>query len=152
MEGINYKMEKKNELLDMERKACFPLYVASREMTKMYKPYLDKYDLTYTQYLSLIMLFDNESLSVKDLGKKLYLDSGTLTPLLKKLENKGYITRTRFAVDNRFLNVALTEKGEELRAELTKIPQLVLEELGITESESEALNTLVSKLVNTCDE
>ena len=140
-------MEKKNELLDTERKACFPLYVASREMTKMYKPYLDKYDLTYTQYLSLIMLFDNVSLSVKDLGKKLCLDSGTLTPLLKKLENKGYITRTRFAVDNRFLNVALTEKGEELREELTNIPQLVLDEIGITESESEALNSLVSKLV-----
>ena len=101
--------ESKNITLRLENHLCFPLYAASREVIKLYKPYLDELDLTYTQYIAMVLLWEHNLLTVKELGEYLFLDSGTLTPLLKKLEAKGYVTRSRSTKDERNLNVSITE-------------------------------------------
>ena len=110
------------DLLKLENQLCFPLYAASREVIKLYKPFLDELDLTYTQYLAMLLLWEHESLTVKEMGDYLFLDSGTLTPLLKKLEAKGVITRTRSRKDERNLDVALTASGKALQECARHIP------------------------------
>ena len=102
------------EALKLENQLCFPLYACSKEIVRRYKPFLDELDLTYTQYIAMMVMWDNKQLSVKELGEKLFLDSGTLTPVLKKLESKSYITRKRSSVDERVLLVSITELGMEL--------------------------------------
>jgi DNA-binding MarR family transcriptional regulator len=106
----------------LKNQFCFPLYAASRETIKLYKPFLDELDLTYTQYISMMLLWEHSTMTVKELGEYLYLDSGTLTPLLKKLEAKGLITRTRSTMDERNLNVTITEQGAALREKAEHIP------------------------------
>ncbi len=108
--------------LKLENQLCFPLYAASREVIKLYKPYLDEFDLTYTQYIAMILLWEYKTMTVKEMGNYLFLDSGTLTPLLKKLEAKGLITRTRSTKDERNLNVAVTKEGEALHDRALHIP------------------------------
>ena len=103
------------DYLKLDNQLCFPLYATSREVIKLYKPYLDELDLTYTQYIAMLLLWEHKTMTVKEMGTYLFLDSGTLTPLLKKLENKGLITRTRSTRDERNLNVTLTEEGIALR-------------------------------------
>ena len=107
--------------LRLKNQLCFPLYAASREVIKLYKPYLDELDLTYTQYIAMILLWEHKMLTVKEMGEHLFLDSGTLTPLLKKLEAKGYINRARSTKDERNLNVSITKEGEELEAKAAYI-------------------------------
>ena len=106
--------EKKYDALKLSKQLCFPLYACSREMIKLYKPWLDELGLTYTQYITMMVLWEHHATTVKSLGQELYLDSGTLTPLLKKLEEKGLVTRRRSEQDERNLIVTLTEKGEEI--------------------------------------
>ena len=101
--------------LKLKNQLCFPLYAASREIIKMYKPYLDELDLTYTQYIAILLLWEHKSMTVKEIGEHLFLDSGTLTPLLKKLEAKGYITRARSTKDERNLIVSITDVGEAIK-------------------------------------
>ena len=96
---------KEFDLLKLENQLCFPLYACSKEIIKKYKPFLDKLDLTYTQYITMLVLWEEKNINVKTLGDKLLLDSGTLTPLLKKLEEKGYIERKRSIKDERKLIV-----------------------------------------------
>ena len=108
--------------LKLKNQLCFPLYAASREIIKMYKPYLDELDLTYTQYIAILLLWEHKSMTVKEIGEHLFLDSGTLTPLLKKLEAKGYITRARSTKDERNLNVSLTDEGRALQSKAKGIP------------------------------
>ena len=103
------------DLLKLENQLCFPLYAVSREVIKLYKSFLDELDLTYTQYIAMILLWEYGSMTVKEIGERLFLDSGTLTPLLKKLEAKGYITRTRSTKDERNLIVTMTEVGEAVK-------------------------------------
>lgn len=110
------------DLLKLENQLCFPLYAASREVIKLYKPYLDDLNLTYTQYIAMILLWEHKTLTVKEMGDYLFLDSGTLTPLLKKLEAKGVITRTRSTKDERNLNITITPEGEMLREHAINIP------------------------------
>ena len=112
----------KCKLLSLENQICFPLYAASREIIKLYKPYLDELDLTYTQYIAMLLLWEYDTLTVKEIGDHLFLDSGTLTPLLKKLEVKGVITRTRSTKDERNLNVSLTDEGRALQSKAKGIP------------------------------
>lgn len=114
--------EKKYDALKLSKQLCFPLYACSREMIKLYKPWLDELGLTYTQYITMMVLWEHHATTVKSLGQELYLDSGTLTPLLKKLEEKGLVTRRRSEQDERNLIVTLTEKGEALREEALHIP------------------------------
>lgn len=102
---------KDNELLKLDNQLCFSLYVCSKEIIKKYKPLLDPLGLTYTSYITLLALWEQDDINVKDLGKKLYLDSGTLTPILKKLESQNFINRTRSTEDERSVNISLTNEG-----------------------------------------
>ena len=137
--------------LKLEDQICFPLYAASREIIKQYKPYLDEIDLTYTQYLTMMLLWEHDTMTVKEIGEILYLDSGTLTPLLKKLEGKGYLTRTRSTTDERNLNVALTEVGKSLRERAKDIPQKMAENLSLTDAEKAELSSILQKILKNTD-
>ena len=116
-------MSDKYDALKLENQLCFPLYACSKEIVKLYKPYLDELDLTYTQYITMMVLWEHKQVNVKELGKYLYLDSGTLTPVLKKLEQKGWVERSRAKEDERVLNVTLTKAGEELREKAIEVPK-----------------------------
>ena len=115
-------MEEKYEPLKLSKQLCFPLYACSREMIKLYKPWLDELGLTYTQYITMMVLWEHKAMTVKALGQELYLDSGTLTPLLKKLEDKGLVTRRRSDRDERNLIVTITDSGEALKDQALHIP------------------------------
>ncbi len=111
--------------LKLENQLCFPLYACAKEIVKAYKPYLDELDLTYTQYITMMVMWEHKELRVKEVGRFLYLDSSTLTPLLKRLEEKGYVARRRSERDERDLIVSITEKGEALRERALIVPQRI---------------------------
>ncbi len=113
----------KYDILKLDNQLCFALYACSREITKHYKPKLDKLGITYTQYVTLMVLWEKDNITVKELGTKLHLDSGTLTPLLKKLEAKGIVTRLRASEDERNVYVTLTENGIDLKDKAIDIPK-----------------------------
>lgn len=137
------------EQLKLENQLCFPLYAAAKEVVRKYKPYLDELDLTYTQYIAMMVLWENESMNVKELGSKLYLDSGTLTPLLKKLEAKGYITRCRCKEDERNLIIQITEKGEALKEKAAGIPQEMTDKwINISNDEIKVMYHALYKLLS----
>jgi len=115
-------MTDKYDSLKLENQLCFPLYACAKEVVKRYKPFLDKIDLTYTQYIAMMVMWEHKSVNVKELGEYLFLDSGTLTPLLKTLEKKGFVTRERSKEDERNLIVKVTDKGLKLRDEAVKVP------------------------------
>ena len=117
--------EKEFNPLKLENQLCFPLYAASRELVKLYRPYLDAHNLTYTQYITMMVMWEEKQCSVKELGKRLYLDSGTLTPVLKSLEQKGYIRRFRCETDERVLIAEVTDQGERLRESVKNIPGII---------------------------
>lgn len=112
--------------LALDNQLCFALYSASHAMTKLYKPLLDRLGLTYPQYVAMLVLWENDGLAVKDLGARLFLDSGTLTPLLKRLEAQGYVERRRSSEDERQVLITLTEAGRRLQAAARRIPECVL--------------------------
>lgn len=137
------------EQLKLENQLCFPLYAAAKEVVRKYKPYLDALDLTYTQYITMMVLWEKESLNVKELGSMLYLDSGTLTPLLKKLEQKGYVRRCRCKEDERNLIISITEKGEALKEKAANIPgKMTCKYVNLTEEEIETTYRAIYKLLN----
>jgi len=113
----------KYESIKLDNQLCFSLYAASREIIKLYKPFLDKFNLTYTQYVAMLVLWEDEKSTVKDIGKRLHLDSGTLTPLLKKIESMGLIKRYRDVNDDRVVVVELTEEGRNLKEEVLDVPR-----------------------------
>lgn len=115
----------KYDCLKLENQLCFPLYACSKAITKHYKPFLDELDLTYTQYITMMVLWEKKKANVSDLGKCLYLDSGTLTPVIKKLEAKGYITKNRSKDDERNVIVEITAEGDKLRDRAVKIPSMM---------------------------
>ena len=134
--------------LKLENQLCFPLYVCSKEIIKKYKPYLDKLDLTYTQYITMMVLWDKKKINVKELGKYLFLDSGTLTPVLKKLEQKGYIERNRNKEDERNLIISITKLGIELRDKVKDIPNNISKCVDLEQTESVQLYKLLYKVLN----
>jgi DNA-binding MarR family transcriptional regulator len=138
--------------LKLENQLCFPLYAAAREVVKLYKPFLDGIGLTYTQYITLMVLWEQRTLNVKVLGKHLFLDSGTLTPLLKKLESAGLVSRSRSAKDERELVVTLTEKGGALREAALDIPRKMGECLSLSAEESRTLYGLLYKILAQTEE
>ena len=140
-------MEDKYAALKLSSQLCFPLYACSRETIKLYKPWLDEIGLTYTQYITMLVLWEKRSVNVKQLGKCLYLDSGTLTPLLKKLEQKGLITRTRSTLDERNLIVSITPEGEAMRERALHIPLEMAKCVPITPEETLTLYKLLYKLL-----
>ena len=141
--------DKKYEELKLSNQLCFPLYACSREIIKMYKPYLDKLDLTYTQYIAMIVLWERRQVNVKELGECLYLDSGTLTPLLKKMEQKGLVTRARSEKDERNLIVRVTAKGLEMRDEAVHIPEQIASCAPLDKGDAATLYSLLYKILET---
>lgn len=133
--------------LKLDYQLCFPLYACAREIIKKYRPYLDNLDLTYTQYIAMMVIWEKRVVSAKDLGEKLYLDSGTLTPVLKSLEGKGIIRRYRLKGDERVLLVELTEAGEKLREEALDIPQQVGRYINLEPAEVVQLYKILYKLL-----
>ncbi|MCR5063954.1 MAG: MarR family transcriptional regulator [Treponema sp.] len=145
--GINHTEEDFSSLL-LKNQLCFPLYACSKEIVKRYKPFLDKIDLTYTQYISMMVLWEEKTISVKELGEKLYLDSGTLTPLLKILEKKQYVKRERSQEDERVVNVSITKKGLSLREKALCIPEQMSGCVKISKEEAKTLYSLLYKILN----
>lgn len=139
-------MEEKDSYL--ERQLCFLFYVSSKEIIKKYASYLKEFDLTYTGYIVLLAIEVDEKLNIKTLGERVYLDSGTLTPLLKKLEKKGYVTRTREIDDERNLQIALTEKGANVKEPLSKISKRVFSEFDMDIDEAINLKETLQHFVN----
>ena len=137
----------KYDALKIRNQLCFPLYACSRELIKLYKPHLDKLNLTYTQYITMMVLWERKTVNVKELGNCLYLDSGTLTPLLKKLEAKGFITRARSTLDERNLIVSITEKGEALKDLALPIPEHMAQCVRLEKDEIYTLYHLLYKLL-----
>ncbi|MBU3126543.1 MarR family transcriptional regulator [Clostridium tagluense] len=135
------------EPLKLDNQLCFALYACSREITKLYKPALDKLGITYTQYISLLVLWEKDNITVKEMGKKLHLDSGTLTPLLKKLECMELVNRTRDTVDERKVFVKLTQKGIELKEMAIEIPNRILCSTGLTLQSAELLKENITSLL-----
>ncbi|MFA9376605.1 MAG: MarR family winged helix-turn-helix transcriptional regulator [Lachnotalea sp.] len=138
----------KDDLLKLENQLCFPLYACAKEVVKQYKPFLDEIDLTYTQYITMMVMWDKKSLNVKTLGKYLYLDSGTLTPLLKKLEKQELIKRERSIEDERNLIVTITEKGEELKKKAAEIPSKIVNCIDISPEDAKALYKTLYGILN----
>ena len=145
-------MDKNFDCLKLENQLCFPLYVCSKEIVRRYKPYLDKLDLTYTQYITMMALWECKEINVKELGEKLYLDSGTLTPLLKKLETKGYIKRERSKSDERNLIVTITKDGEALKETAADIPQKIGACVNISPDKAKELYDTLYMILNSISE
>lgn len=135
------------EMLKLENQLCFPLYVCAKEMVKRYKPFLEALDLTYTQYITMLVLWEQSPMGVKALGEHLYLDSGTLTPVLKKLEQKGYLTRRRSPEDERNLLAELTSAGMTLVEKAEAVPEQMCACLSLTQEDRHLLKDALSRLM-----
>ena len=133
--------------LKLENQLCFPLYACAREIVKRYKPFLDEIDLTYTQYIAMMVLWEHRQVTSKLLGEKLRLDSGTLTPVLKKLEEKGLVNRARDPQDERNLVVTLTPRGEALRTAAARVPEQMAACVSLEPDEAATLYKLLYKLL-----
>lgn len=135
------------DTLLLENQLCFPLYAASREVIKRYRPHLDALGLTYTQYIVLMVIWAEGAVSVRDLGRRLYLDSGTLTPVLKTLEKTGLITRRRCAEDERVLMISITDAGLALREKALAVPEAMAGCISLDPQEAETLYRLLYKVL-----
>lgn len=145
-------MNQEYEALKLKNQLCFPLYAASREVIKQYRPYLDAMNLTYTQYIAMMVFWEEQKINVKALGKKLFLDSGTLTPVLKSLEAKGLIRRFRCAEDERVLIAELTEQGVKLREQAKSVPQKAAGCMKLSQQEAMELYRLLYRILDTIQE
>ncbi|PNZ70308.1 MarR family transcriptional regulator [Staphylococcus croceilyticus] len=123
----------------LSKQLCFLLYVTSKEVIKKYTYYLKKHDLTYTSFMVVMAIEDDEKINIKSLGQRVFLDSGTLTPLLKKLEKKGYVIRMREKEDERNLQISLTENGKKIKPVLESISEQVFEDFNFTKEEEDEL-------------
>ncbi|RQO34524.1 MarR family transcriptional regulator [Chryseobacterium sp. KBW03] len=132
----------------LENQICFPLYVIAKEITGLYRPFLDELDITYPQYLVMMILWDGDGLTVSHIGERLFLDSGTLTPLLKRLETKGFIIRKRKKEDERVVEVFLDEAGKKLREKACEIPGKIQKKIDIQPEELLQLKETVLKILN----
>ena len=140
-------MDKKHDALKLENQLCFPLYAAAREVIKSYRPYLDELNITYTQYVTMMVMWEEKQISVKELGEKLFLDSGTMTPVLKSLEQKGFVTRNRSEEDERSVIAKITESGEKLKESAKEIPLKVAGCVGLEADEAMQLYKLLYKIL-----
>lgn len=141
-------MQNKFEALKLSNQLCFPLYACAKEIIRTYGPFLEEIDLTYTQYITMLVIWEEKKIYVKDLGKKLYLDSGTLTPVLKKLEAKNLVLRERCKSDERNLCVILTQEGEKLKEKAADIPIKMGDCINLDAQERKTLANLLDKLLS----
>lgn len=135
------------ESLKLDNQLCFPLYAASRKVIREYKPFLDPLELTYTQYITMMVMWEYGTITARELSQKLCLDSGTLTPLLKKLEQKGLITRSRSAEDERVMDVAVTERGRALEKQAETVPERIAGCFRLEPEEAAQLYGLLYKIL-----
>ncbi len=142
----------KYEALKLDNQLCFPLYACAKEIVRRYKPFLDEIDLTYTQYIAMMVLWEEKEINVKDLGGRLYLDSGTLTPVLKRLEQKGLISRQRDDKDERVLIASITQEGEALKEKAVEIPYKMAGCVKLDEQDAKELYEILHKLLNIFEE
>ena len=140
-------MKEKLELLKLKNQISFPIYLCSKEIIRKYTPFLDELDLTYTQYIVMMYFWEQKQSNVKDLGDVMLLDSSTLTPLLKKLEKKGYLKRVRSTVDERNLSITLTKEGERLKEKAVDIPEKIKKCINISDEEIKKLYALIYKIL-----
>ncbi|HFJ0420272.1 TPA: MarR family winged helix-turn-helix transcriptional regulator [Pseudomonas aeruginosa] len=141
-------IKKGDDPLMLDRQVCFPIYAASNLLTRLYRPVLDPLGLTYSQYLVMLALWERSPASVGDLGERLHLDSGTLTPLLKRMEQGGVISRRRDPGDERRVLIDLTVHGRELRADALSVPETLALQLGLDATAVDELRNSVKALVN----
>ena len=144
--------KEKEDLLLLDKQLCFPIYACARKIVAAYHPFLKAVGLTYTQYVTMMVIWEEKTVSVHDLGQRLYLDSGTLTPVLKKLEQAGYIERRRSTEDERVVLAILTEKGKQLKQKAASVPEQMgchLAELGVilTPDEVTAMKAELYKII-----
>lgn len=140
--------DKNYDDLRLNNQLCFPLYALSKEVIKQYRPYLDEINLTYTQYIAMMVIWEKEKINVKELGKKLYLDSGTLTPVLKSLEAKGFVTRYRSQEDERLLMVEITAEGIALKDKALEIPRKMVSKIDILLNDAIVMHRQLYNLLN----
>ncbi|MFC2377179.1 MAG: MarR family winged helix-turn-helix transcriptional regulator [Lancefieldella sp.] len=136
------------DMLLLDNQLCFPLYAAAKEVVRRYTPFLAPFDLTYTQYIAMMVLWEKKTVSVNELGKQLMLDSGTLTPLLRKLEDKKYLLREKSAKDGRRLIVSLTPEGASLKDKMVVVPQKMGTCVHLSPEETTELKRLLKKVTN----
>ena len=141
-------MSDKYDVLKIDNQLCFPLYACAKEIVRKYKPFLDEIDLTYTQYIAMLVLWEEKEINVKALGKRLYLDSGTLTPVLKRLEQKGLISRQRDSRDERNLIVRLSEQGEALKEKAVEIPHKMAGCVTLSEDDAAQLYRILHEMLS----
>lgn len=141
-------MSSKNNPLGIDNQLCFPLYAAAKEVVKKYTPYLKPLGLTYTQYITMMIMWEEKEVTAAHLGERLHLDSGTLTPMLKKMEQGGLITRQRSSVDERNLVVSITQQGEDLRRKALKVPAQMAQCVNLTAEEATTLYGLLYKILD----
>lgn len=143
------EMETMKDQLHLNEQLCFPVYVFAKEIINQYRPLLDELELTYPQYLVMLVLWEQDKQTVNQLGEKLKLDSGTLTPLLKRMEQKEFVSRVRSTIDERSVNISLTEKGKSLREQAQAIPEKMVASMGISIEDLENLKNIIHKITNT---
>lgn len=141
-----------DEVLLLNNQLCFALYAGSRDIIRRYTPFLSPYGLTYTQYIVLLVLWEEDHITVSELGRRLFLDSGTLTPLLKKLETAKLIVRERSKEDERTVIISLTDAGEYLKASFFDLPLKMFCQLGLSQEEAMQLKELLDKMSRTTDQ
>ncbi len=151
VKGIDTIMEQKEnyEALKLENQFCFPLYACARKVMNQYTPYLKPLGITYTQYLVFMVLWEKDGISAGELCQKLYLDSGTVTPLLKKMEAAGFLYRTRSSEDERVVIIHLTQKGIELKEQAKEIPMKMKECMPLSVEEAKSVYEILYKILNT---
>lgn len=141
-------MSDKYDVLKLDNQLCFPLYACAKEIVRKYKPFLDEIDLTYTQYITMMVMWESKKINVKELGERLYLDSGTLTPLLKRLEQKGLVKRERDSTDERVLIVSITEAGENLKEQAVEIPYKMGGCVNLDKDDAKELYRILRKMLS----
>ncbi|MBK1895818.1 MarR family winged helix-turn-helix transcriptional regulator [Chryseobacterium paridis] len=137
-----------SEPLKLENQICFPLYAIAKEITGLYRPFLDELDITYPQYLVMMVLWEQDGLPVTHIGERLLLDSGTLTPLLKRLETKGFISRNRKKEDERVVQVFLTEKGKMLKENACSVPDKIMKKIDVLPEDLLELKNSINKILS----
>ena len=140
-------MTEQSNPLALENQLCFPLYVCSKEIVRKYTPVLTKLGLTYTSYIVMMVMWEQKKITVKELGRLLWLDTGTLTPLLKKMEGDGLVDRNRDPEDERSVIVTITEKGADLRKKALAVPEEITKCVPLSHEEGVQLYTLLKKLM-----
>ncbi|MEN1759926.1 MarR family transcriptional regulator [Anoxynatronum sibiricum] len=136
-----------HDFLKLDKQLCFPLYACSRQVIRLYKPVLDPLGLTYTQYITLMALWETDHISVKQLGERLFLDSGTLTPLLKKMENQGLVRRERSQEDERVVVIHLTKEGKSMKEKAAEVPQQIVSCVNLNQEDAIQLHRMLHLLL-----